>query len=86
LKGYIFERVKIFSYYVNLLYTIKEKLIKKILNIIKFILNILYGRFGMKPDKDKTLIVSSIEAENLYLNPDIFINDKRSKSFPLRNI
>ena len=45
----------------------------------------LYGRFGMKPDKDKTLIVSSIEAENLYLNPDIFINDKISKSFPLRN-
>ena len=77
LKGYIFERVKIFTNYVNFLYSIKEKTDKDDpkYSIIKFILNMLYGKFGMKPDKDKTIIQSSIEAENLYSNPDILIKD-----------
>jgi len=43
----------------------------------------LYGRFGMKPDKVKIFLSCpncpkdyySIEAEELYLNPDILIND-----------
>jgi len=71
--------------YVNFLISIKEKTDKEDpkYSIILFNLNMLYGRFGMKPDKVKNFKSCpncpkdyySIEAEELYLNPDILIND-----------
>lgn len=77
LKGYIFERINVFSDYVNNLYSQKESLNKKHPRylIVKLLLNMLYGRFGMKPDTSQTLIINSNETENFINNPDIKIND-----------
>ena len=76
-KGYVFERVKIFPEFVNFLYSIKEKTSKydPFYLIIKLLLNMLYGRFGMKPEKEENIIVKNKEAEEYYKNQDIIIND-----------
>lgn len=77
LKGYIFERINVFEEYVKSLYSQKENTPKndpKYL-IFKLLLNMLYGRFGMKPDISATYIINSSEAENYYSNQNITINE-----------
>lgn len=74
--GYNFQRKNLFKEYVNKLYSFKEQTPKddsKYL-IFKFLLNMLYGKFGMKPDKDLTVIVKKDASEKILMDPnnDIF--------------
>ena len=77
IKGYVFERMKIFPEFVHFLYSMKENTPKNqpIYLIMKLLLNMLYGRFGMKPEKEENIILSSVDAENYFKNKDIIIQD-----------
>lgn len=76
-KGYIFERIQPFKEYVNSLYSLKSENTqnKPVYLIAKLLLNMLYGRFGMKPDKETSLILSHKEAEVYYSDNQISISD-----------
>lgn len=81
LKGYTFERRKIFTEYVNKFYDIKRSCAKNDpwYIIAKLLLNGLYGKFGMCPYKDKHEIIDNDE---LYKYVDNF---KVSSTLDLKN-
>lgn len=64
LRGYTFDRGYIFKDYVDFLYKLKVNSDKNSTNYIiaKLLLNSLYGRLGMSPDKEQHVIVSNDEA------------------------
>lgn len=69
IRGYLFEKDYIFKDYVEALYKIKEDNSPGKENadaskctIAKFLLNMLYGRFGMSPDMSTNLILPYDEA------------------------
>ena len=64
LRGYLFDRGYIFKEYVDFLYNLKVNSDKNSTNytIAKLLLNSLYGRLGMSPDKEQHVIVSNDEA------------------------
>lgn len=72
-KGYLFQKENIFKDYVETLYKIKEENSPGKENadpckclISKFLLNMLYGRFGMSPDFKNHVILNSDDAEKHY--------------------
>jgi hypothetical protein len=64
IRGYTFDRGYIFKDYVDFLYNLKVNSDKNSSNytIAKLLLNSLYGRLGMSPDKEQHVIVSTDEA------------------------
>lgn len=86
-KGYLFDKKIIFNDYVDCLYDLKCNSIKGTseYSISKLLLNSLYGRFGMSPDRPKHVIVTNeVEQElmlsdsnNTYWNPITLLNGKR---------
>ena len=70
IQGYNFQRKNLFKNFVEDLYLIKEETpkINPRYTIIKFILNMTYGRFGMRPDKEETVLVSKEKAINYLLD------------------
>ena len=72
LQGYNFQRKSLFKNFVEDLYSIKEETSKDDpkYTITKFILNMTYGRFGMNPDKDETVLVSKEKAIDFLLDPN----------------
>ena len=77
IQGYNFQRKNLFKEYVNNLYSIKENTDKNDpkYTIVKFILNMTYGRFGMNPIKDESVIVSNNKAVNYLMDPNKEIID-----------
>jgi DNA polymerase type B, organellar and viral len=73
--GYTFDKGYIFKDYVNDLYKMKRKSIKDspMYIIAKLLLNSLYGRFGMSPDKEKCEIIKG------YHNINSFIYNNKNK-------
>lgn len=77
-KGYLFNKENIFKDYVETLYKIKEENSPGKPNadpckclISKFLLNMLYGRFGMSPDFKNHIILKSDEAEKYYSDYEV---------------
>jgi hypothetical protein len=68
IKGYIFDKDFIFSEYVDFLYNLKVHSDKGSPNYIisKLLLNSLYGRLGMSPDKEKHVFVSTNDSLKIY--------------------
>ena len=73
IKGYLFDKDYIFKDYVEALYKVKEDNSPGMVNadpskytIAKFLLNMLYGRFGMSPDMSTNLILTHDEAEKYH--------------------
>ena len=77
IKGYNFERVNIFNDYVNSLYDLKKSKVKEdpVYLIVKLLLNMLYGRFGMSTYKEENIILNQLEADNYFSNPEINVKD-----------
>ena len=73
IKGYLFKKTYIMKDYIEFLYSIKENTDKKDSKylIIKFLLNMLYGRFGMSPNLEGNVVLTHKEAEIFYLNHNI---------------
>ena len=75
LQGYNFQRKNLFKEYVEILYSIKEQTNKDDPKyaIVKFILNMTYGRFGMNPVKETSVVVSKNKAIDFLMdsNKDI---------------
>ena len=67
--GYLFEKDYIFKEYVSDLYELKKKSERDSPDFIisKLLLNSLYGRFGMSPDKDSHDIVKGEDEMSKYL-------------------
>jgi hypothetical protein len=68
-EAYSFKKGKIFEKFVQHFYSLKSKGPHS--TIWKLILNSLYGKFGAKPERYKTVIVPSEEAEEVYLNYNV---------------
>lgn len=68
-EAYSFKKGKIFDKFVQHFYSLKTKGPHS--TIWKLILNSLYGKFGAKPERYKTIIVPSDEAESIYLNYNV---------------
>jgi len=73
IRGYLFKKEKVFTNYVETLYKIKQDNSPGQLNadpckclISKFLLNMLYGRFGMSPEFKNHIILNSDDAEKYY--------------------
>ena len=68
IKGYLFKKTYIMKDYIEFLYNIKENTDKKDSKylIIKFLLNMLYGRFGMSPSLEDNVVLTHKEAEVFY--------------------
>jgi hypothetical protein len=76
IKGYIFNKENIFKEYVESIYKIKEDNTFDPLDpekadpckylIAKFLLNMLYGRFGMSPNMNDHIVLTSDEALKYY--------------------
>jgi hypothetical protein len=88
LRGYLFEKLDIFSEYVDFLYKIKQNSLKDspIYIISKLLLNSLYGRLGMDPKMENHKIVDSVESLKLQKNYNVtnvvtFKNGKELISF-----
>lgn len=76
--GYTFDKQYIFKEYVNDLYQLKKDSTKNssIYTICKLLLNALYGRFGMSPDKENCKVVKgSYEIGKFIHNKCIKITD-----------
>ena len=76
--GYLFEKEYIFKDYVNDLYEIKKNSEKgsSDYTISKLLLNSLYGRFGMSPDKEyHEIIKGSYEIGKFITNSKLTIKD-----------
>lgn len=75
LRGYTFEKRKIFSSYVQTLYKMKENSPKGSLRYIiaKLLLNSLYGRLGMSPIMSKHIIVDKNESIKIF-NTDVIVD------------
>lgn len=76
--GYLFEKEYIFKDFVNDLYGIKKKSVKNTSDYIisKLLLNSLYGRFGMTPDKEcHEVIKGSYEIGKFITNSKITVKD-----------
>jgi len=71
LRGYQFERANIFEKYISELSILKEnsKIGSANYLIYKYLMNSLYGRFGMNPRMETTLIIDSSTSDK-YLNND----------------
>jgi hypothetical protein len=76
IRGYLFKPRKIFSEYVDALYDLKVQSQKGSPNylISKLLLNSLYGRLGMNPEKESHIIIKN-EDEHQYLTDSITIQD-----------
>lgn len=74
--GYLFEKQYIFKEFVHDLYELKKKSKKNTpdYTISKLLLNSLYGRFGMSPDKETNIIVKGNSEIDKYIKLN---NDKR---------
>lgn len=77
-KGYLFKKENIFKEYVETLYKIKEENSPNNKNadsskytIAKFLMNMLYGRFGMSPEMTSNLILTHDEAEQYSIDYEI---------------
>lgn len=88
LRGYLFEKQKIFSEYVDLLFNMKvnSKSGTPDYIISKLLLNTLYGRFGMDPQMENHLILNSeksllIQNEKIVTNVIDLQNGKELISF-----
>jgi len=73
IKGYTFEKVNIFSGYVNDLYSLRLSYPKSDpMNFIsKILLNSLYGRFGMKEINEDIFIIKKGELDNFILRDNV---------------
>ena len=72
LRGYLFEKDKIFENYILDLYSLKKNSPKNsaLYIIIKLLLNSLYGKFGMSPELDSHIILNNDEALEKYHTND----------------
>jgi hypothetical protein len=73
-RGFLFRQEDLFEDYVDTLYTLRQSSLKNtLLNIIaKLLLNYLYGRFGMNPDKANHIILSETkEKDKIMIKNDI---------------
>ena len=70
INGYTFDRKIIFNDYVNSLYDLKCNSIKGTseYTISKLLLNSLYGRFGMSPDRPTHVSISPEEEQKLLMS------------------
>jgi DNA polymerase type B, organellar and viral len=77
INGFIFNKLNIFKDFINDLYKFKENSNKNSADYIiyKLLMNSLYGRFGMKPDFEKSLIISEKDLDKL-LSGDFIIPKK----------
>ena len=75
-ESYIFERGYCFNDYVNTMASIKENSEGAMREIHKLLGNSLFGRMGMNISEDIIKIVSSQEAENIYLTNNVIDNFK----------
>jgi len=69
-RGFLFKKKNIFKDFVEFFYAMKEKNEKNSAYYIiaKLILNSLYGRFGMDPNKEKHVIINSLDSEEIFKN------------------
>jgi hypothetical protein len=65
-KGYLFDKANIFNDYITTLYEIKKASHKDdpMYLISKLLMNSLYGRFGMEPVIESSLIINDDEIDN----------------------
>lgn len=73
-RGYVFEKyVNIFKEYVDFIYEIKKnnKRGTPLFKISKLLLNSLYGRFGMSPEKPKHLIISNVDSDSYLISKKV---------------
>ena len=77
IQGYNFQRKNLFKEYVDILYSIKEQTKKDDpkYSIVKFILNMTYGRFGMNPVKETSVIVPKSKAIDYLMDSNYDIID-----------
>ena len=62
IRGWVFERKKLFSSYVKSIYSLRVNTDKAAINFLcKLLLNSLYGRFGIKGCHEKTSVVNAKE-------------------------
>lgn len=73
LSGYLFDSQYIFNDYVEDLYKMKRDNPRKSVNftISKLLLNSLYGKFGMSPFLDSTIIMDSDKADKFYRDNNV---------------
>ena len=73
IRGYTFDRKNIFKNYVEMFFNLKQQSDKKdpMYTISKLLLNSLYGKFGMCPNKPEHKIVNSCDLSNLASKVDI---------------
>jgi hypothetical protein len=73
IHGYTFEKEFIFKEYVAELYNMKKNSLKDTPNYIisKLLLNGLYGRFGMNPDKENNIILKGSENIGKFLSENL---------------
>lgn len=88
-RGFLFRQAYIFESYVDILFNLrKDNPTKSSLNIIsKLLLNSLYGRFGMSPDRANHVILGDSKAKDkIFLNNEVtnivdFGNEKELYSY-----
>lgn len=75
LRGYLFEKQKIFREYVDFLYDLKVNSSKDTPDYIisKLLLNTLYGRFGMDPQVENHIILNNKDSL-LFINKKVVTN------------
>jgi len=80
LRGYTFHQEIIFKEFITNLYKEKEESIKDSANYIitKITMNANYGRFGMKPDIEKNIIIHEKDLDKFNLDENIIISDSIS--------
>lgn len=83
-RGYLFNKANIFNNYITTLYEIKKASHKDdpMYLISKLLMNSLYGRFGMEPIIETSLIINDDEVESLIddntITDIIKLNDNKS--------
>jgi len=93
-RGFLFRQKNVFKDYVENLFKLRISSPKNSpLNIIaKLLLNSLYGRFGMNPDKDNHIIISDrVEKDKIYIKNEVsnvidFGNGKELFSFSPKKV
>jgi hypothetical protein len=70
IRGYLFDKMDIYSEFINYFYKIKQENTYNSPSYIisKLIMNSLYGRLGMNPEKEIHIILDVDKTTNIYKN------------------